>query len=89
MALCPPCSDLWQRWLDTKPSTHVTPGTGFQSHAAYDDTTAGMRDNNRARHTRWVDLVRTQQAAIAQKCRTQHLLVDVQADHALAAGGTP
>lgn len=59
----------------TSPLTHVDTGITFQSHAAYDDTPAGVRSNRTARYEKWRDLVQFQCRLIADICARQHQVV--------------
>jgi hypothetical protein len=52
----------------------LRPGIHIASHATYDDTAAGIRDNLRSRHTDWSALVRRQQQMIAEQCPRDHVL---------------
>jgi hypothetical protein len=67
---CQPCHDEINRWVDTSP--HMFRGLRFASHASYDDTPAGVRNNRTARWERWRDLVNAQTRLILDQCARDH-----------------
>lgn len=71
-ALCDDCRSKIYAWQDTKPSVLLGGGIRFHSHAAYDDTPAGMRANWERRWRDWRDLVEFQSELIRGICARQH-----------------
>lgn len=63
--MCQPCAEASNKWLDyrIKPS--------FQIHQV-DDTARGVNDKRKRRFEDWRDLIKTQQAMIADQCKRKH-----------------
>lgn len=65
------------RWLDTKPDQNLS----IVSHAAYDDTPSGVRDNSKSRFNSWRERVRFQQALIVRTCKEKgHLMTSTRCE---------
>lgn len=65
--LCRPCSLARAAWLDYR--LPRVPGIAYGSGAAYDTSTAGVRDRQRARFEQWRETIRFNQQLIAEQCR--------------------
>lgn len=71
--ICPPCTELRMKWLDSAPSQVLpTFGIAYGSGANYDISAAGLRDRGRSRHQQWSALVREQMAGVAASCRANN-----------------
>lgn len=74
MSVCGGCRAEIYRWQDTKPSVLLGGGIRINSHAAYDDTPAGVAANRRRRWEDWRDLVVRQSNLIRDSCAREHRL---------------
>lgn len=71
--LCSVCSEVDQRWLDTKPSTLIPRiSLTFGSGTPYDSSRAGLMDSRRARFEEWRATVQHSREMLKVSCRAGH-----------------
>lgn len=70
--MCPACREAADKWLHSNPLQVLGGGIKIVSHAAYDDSVAGVMANRRYRWQQWRDLVVFQMDLIRRICADKH-----------------